>query len=169
MLVMASSSFFFLGMGQDMQRLILHQIGSLTGRNLPDLKYTILTLPDSSEPRRSFFRQQSSPVEIHGGGVLLQDDVEGLKKVLRNAATSSLDGNVDLQDYPCQYIKESILLKITLPWNSSRTEVKANFLFHWTSLVQLYPHHQLSDFHVNPYLLTHQHHSITKYQITCQD
>ena len=38
----------------------------------------------------------SSPVEIHGGGVLLQDDVEGLKKVLRNAATSSLDGNVDL-------------------------------------------------------------------------
>ena len=38
----------------------------------------------------------SSPVGIHGGGVLLQDDVEGLKKVLRNAATSSLDGNVDL-------------------------------------------------------------------------
>ena len=38
----------------------------------------------------------SSPVEIHGGGMLLQDDVEGLKKVLRNAATSSLDGNVDL-------------------------------------------------------------------------
>jgi len=38
------------------QRLILHQIGSLTGRNLPDLKNTILTLPDSSKPRRSFFQ-----------------------------------------------------------------------------------------------------------------
>ena len=37
----------------------------------------------------------SSPVEFHDGAVL-QDDVEGLKGVLRDAATPSLAGKVNL-------------------------------------------------------------------------